>query len=171
MTYPSVNYAVAKNCMDMIAAGAVNDAFESLGITQEDLRLCIGPEPWIATDRGRVTTVLNMLTHGSLDVIGLPRIEVPAEYRAAVIATFVSPGNMAIACRWCETGATAEALSSGGMLEPVSAQRLFGLVCQLYAEAPQARFAWAKAVGRAVREVIGNPTPVAVQEQEADATS
>ena len=151
-----VSFAVAKNCMVMIKNGAVNDAFEALGISTDDFHLCCDSRPWVGADRGRVTSVLNLLTHGCLDVVGLPRIEVPAEFRAGVISTFVSPGNIAVACRWLETGPSADLLSAGGTIVDVGAERLFGLCCQLYGDAPAAQAAWRKSTGRAVREVIGD---------------
>ena len=159
----NVSYQVARNCMELIKNGAVNDAFEALGISSDDFILVCGDIPWIGADRGRVTGVLNQLTHGTLDVIGLPRIEVPCEYRAGVIATFVHPGNMAVACRWLETGPSASDLSEGGSVVPVSANTLFALCARLYGDAPAAIAAWRKATGRAVREVEGSPDPLPLE--------
>lgn len=164
-----VSYATAKNCMELIKNGAVNDAFESLGITSDDFHLICGSDSWIGADRGIVVGVLNTLTHGILDVLSLPRIEVPVEFRAGVIATFVSPSNIAVACRWLETGPTNENISIGGSVEPASAQQLFGLCCALYDMAPSAQAAWRKRTGRAIREVLGDPTPVPLEMEEENA--
>ena len=103
-----VSYAVAQNCMQLIKDGAVNDAFEALGIISQDFELACSQIPYIGADRGRVTTVLRSLIWGTLDVVGLPRIEVPAEFIASVICVFVAPGNLAVACRWMEAGHSAE---------------------------------------------------------------
>jgi len=155
-----VSFQVAKNCMELIKNGSVNDAFESLGISDDDFHLCCDSIPWIGSDRTRVSAVLNTLTHGVLDVLGLPRIEVPAEYRAGIITTFCAPGNIAVACRWLETGPTAENLSFGGSLESVTAQKLFGLCCMLYGLAPAGQAQWRKRTGRALRDVIGDAQPL-----------
>ncbi len=149
-----VSYAVAVNCMRLIRDGGVNDAFESLGIIPEDFDLVCRSVPWIGNDRLRVTTVINSLCHGTVDVCGLPRIEIPAEFIASVLSMFVSPGNLMIACRWMEAEKAAEDLAAGGSLEAVQAKKLFALCCQLVHEAPAATAQWEKRTGRAVRRVL-----------------
>ena len=81
----------AKNTMEVIANGGATGAFDSLGITEDDFQLVTGDIPWIGADRHRVVAVLNSLIHGTVDLLGLPRIEVPAEFTAAAIAIFVAP--------------------------------------------------------------------------------
>lgn len=154
MTAEMVSFEVARNCMVLIRDGAASDAFEALGVSGADFSLVCGTVPWVGSDRGRVTGVLTLLTHGVLDAVGLPRIEVPAEFVASILSTFVFPGNLAVACRWMEAGPTAEALSVGGGLEAVTASRLFAMCCQLAAEAPAAQAGWRKRTGRAVLEVV-----------------
>ena len=156
-----VSYPVAINCMNLIKEGACNDAFESLGIMVEDFDLVTGRSPFVAADRHRVTKVLTSLIWGTLDVVGLPRIEVPTEFIASVISVFVCPGNLAVACRWMEAGTVAEDLSSGGMLEPVTAQQLFALCCQLSSEAPAAAARWEQRTGRAVNRTLEVVPPAA----------
>lgn len=149
-----VSFPVAQNCMTLIKEGAVNDAFEALGIIPEDFDLVCSSIPYIGDDRLRVTNVLNSLIWGTLDVVGLPRIEVPTEFIASVLAVFVAPGNLAVASRWMETGSSAEDLVSGGSLEPVSARQLFALCCQLQSDAPVATARWEQRTGRAVKRVL-----------------
>lgn len=149
-----VSYAVAVNCMRLIKDGGVNDAFESLGILPEDFNLVCSDTPFIGADRNRIVSVLGSLCHGTLDVVGLPRIEIPSEFVASVLVMFVSPCNLAVVCRWMETAHAAEDLAAGGSLEPVTAQRLFALVCQLAHEAPGFTAAWEKRTGRAVSRVL-----------------
>lgn len=149
-----VSFPVAINCMNLIKEGACNDAFESLGIIPEDFHLVTMSVPYVGADRHRVTHVLNSLIWGTLDVVGLPRIEVPTEFIASVISVFVSPGNLAVACRWMEAGAAAEDLAAGGSLEPVTARQLFALCCQLSSEAPAAAVRWEQRTGRAVDRVL-----------------
>lgn len=153
LTPNRVSYEVAVNCMTLIKNGAVNDAFEALGISSEDFRLACAGVPYIGSDRNRVTNVLTSLVYGTLDVVGLPRIEVPCEFIASVLAVFVCPGNLAVACRWMEAGHAAEDLVAGGSLEPVTANKLFALCCQLASEAPAAAAHWEHRTGRAVRAV------------------
>lgn len=149
-----VSFPVAVNCMNLIKDGACNDAFEALAILPEDFELVCATVPYVGADRHRVTNVLTSLIWGTLDVVGLPRIEVPTEFIASVISVFVSPGNLAVACRWMEAGTAAETLAAGGSLEPVTAQQLFALCCQLASEAPAAARRWEQRTGRAVRETL-----------------
>jgi len=149
-----VSYPVAINCMNLIKDGMVNDAFEALGILPEDFELVCLSFPYIGADRHRVTTVLNSLIWGTLDVVGLPRIEVPTEFIASVISVFVAPGNIAVACRWMEAGHAAEELAAGGNLEPVTAAQLFALCCQLASDAPSIAARWEARTGRAVQRVL-----------------
>lgn len=149
-----VSYSVARNCMTLIKDGGVNDAFESLGINPEDFDLVCSNVPFVGVDRNRVTSVLTSLIWGTLDVVGLPRIEVPTEFIASVLCVFVSAGNLAVACRFMESGSPAEDLAAGGSLEPVTADQLFALCCQLWSEAPAATAAWERRTGRAVRRVL-----------------
>lgn len=149
-----VSYAVAVNCMTLIKEGACNDAFEALGIIPEDFDLVCASIPYIGDDRLRVTNVLNSLIWGTLDVVGLPRIEVPTEFIASVLSVFVAPANLAVACRWMETGSSAEDLAAGGSLDPVTAKQLFALCCQLVKDAPQAVSRWEQRTGRAVKRVL-----------------
>lgn len=149
---PGVRLQVAKNCLILVRDGAVTEAFEALGILDTEIKLACGRAPWIGADRGRITNTLNALTFGVLDVVGLPRIEVPMEFNAAIIATFVHPGNMAIACRWLETGAPTADVIAGGTIEPVTANQLFALVCQLANEGQAGLRAWEQRTGNAVRD-------------------
>ncbi len=153
-TRNKVSYTVAKNCMQLIKDGAVNDAFEALGINPEDFDLVCSNHPYVGADRARVTSVLNSLIWGTLDVVGLPRIEVPVEFIAGVLCVFVSAGNLAVACRFMETSYPAEEVAAGGSVDPVSASQLFALCCQLYNDAPAATAQWERRTGRAVRRVL-----------------
>lgn len=154
MTESMVSIEVARNCMILIRDGAASDAFEALGISSADFILVTGNSAWVGADRGRVSGVLTLLTHGVLDVLQLPRIEVPAEFVASVLSTFVSPGNLAVACRWMEAGPTADSLSVGGSIEAVTAARLFAMCCQLANDGPGAQAQWRKRTGRAVLEAV-----------------
>lgn len=159
-----VSLEVTKNCMRLIRDGLASDAFEALGISRADFELCCSSHPYIGADRPRITQVLNALTHGTLDVVGLPRIEVPAEFRAAVIACFVHAGNLAVACRWLESGFTAGDISAGGDVEPVTARQLFALCVQMVDDGSTAQAAWRKRTGRAVDEALGKKDPAPEKE-------
>lgn len=131
-------YEAALATMSSIADYTSAD-FDTLGISYQDFNLVYGNTQWTRDQRRRVTQTLDALLFGTLDVIGLPRIAVPAEYVAAVISSFVAPANRQIACIWLAeqraTGPRAIDLAAAGVealhVDPVSASQLFALVILL----------------------------------------
>lgn len=137
---PPINLRVstAVGVLQLIRDGAIYGGIGSVGVTEGELRLVTGQTPWVGTDRAAVVRTLETFLHGSLDVLGLPRIRIPAEYVAAAICTIVNACNIQTACAWMqrEASASTEALVTaaevGGDIEPVSAERLFALCQELY---------------------------------------
>lgn len=164
MNDPVVSLPVARNVMKLIRDGACSDAFEALGITSEDFAFAISSSPFVGADRSLVSGVLNMLTYGVLDVMGLPRIEVPAEFKAGVIAAFISPANMMVCCRWIEVSPVATEMAVGGSMQPCSAHQLFSLCCLLYGDQPVGVESWRKKMQHAVREQAGETTELGNEE-------
>lgn len=78
----------------------MDELLKSLGCTEADYKLIVGKRPWVGADRLRVIRVLEGLIHGMVDIMGLPKFQLPAEYIAAVVAIFVSPVNYFAACSW-----------------------------------------------------------------------
>lgn len=113
--------------------------FDTLGIRPEDFSLTSSYQPWVRQDLARCMRTLNALTFGTLEVMGMPKIVVPAEYQAAIIAGFVAPPNRMAACIWLsqerQTGAGALESSARNQttsqLDPASADQLFALVVSL----------------------------------------
>lgn len=155
---------VALGAMKLIRDGAVTGDLDAFGISPEDWFLTTGSGPWVGTDRQRVRATLDILVHGTVDVVGVPRFEVPSEYIAAVLAVFVGPTNMQLACRWMEGGSPAQVLAKGSSAEPpsdneqVTARTLFALVCDIYEgeHASAARASFVKRTNLAIeRSAVG----------------
>jgi len=136
MSHLSVGTSLA--VMSQIAQYASAD-FDSLGILPQDYDLAHGDAPWIRDQRLRVVKTLEALMFGTLDVMGVSRFALPAEYVAAIIATFVSPCNRMVACQWiAENGSTiarAQDLAAQGIqasqVDKCQPSKLFALVCLL----------------------------------------
>lgn len=113
--------------------------FDTLGINQQDFEYAAGPLPWRRDNITRVMRTLNALIFGTLEVMAMPKIVVPSEYVAAIVASFVHPGNRMVACTWLamerQTGVGALELSARNQttsqMDPTTADQLFALVCQL----------------------------------------
>lgn len=131
----SLNYQVARGAMSMIANQARIGHLDNIGISIEDFEKVNGQVPWMAVDRNRVTLALNTMLTSTLDVIGLPRFQLPAEYMAAGIALFVAPINVHSACRFIERPGSSESLGRGvDEPERCTAQQLFALIVQLVSD-------------------------------------
>jgi len=113
--------------------------FDSLGISPEDYKLANGNTSWQREQRRRVVTTLDALIFGTVDVLGLGRFQIPTEYVAAIVSTFVSPVNRMVCCTWLAeqgtTGARAQDLAVAGQVastvDKSTPSQLFALVCQL----------------------------------------
>ena len=75
---------------------------------------------------------MDSVLFGALDVLGLPRFELPAEYIAAWIALLVSPVNYETACVWYHGAQPVENLAETPEIAPIAegitARQLFALV-------------------------------------------
>lgn len=130
-----MQYKVARGAMALIANQAKHGSLDTLGVSAEDFKKLSGDSPWMSTDRNRMNLVLSSLLSSTMDIIGVPRFQMPAEYIAAGIALFIAPINVQIACRFMERVPSAETLGRGlENSDIVTASQLFALVCQLVAD-------------------------------------
>lgn len=106
------------------------------GITHQDYDVLTGGNLWLAPMRTRMRTVLDQLIFAASDCFGLPRIQVPAEYAAGIIAIFVNQLNWMNACGLYQSTSPAEALAARGagqgtMDQVVNPTQLFAIVTKL----------------------------------------
>jgi len=105
-------------------------SLDAYGVSVPDYKMVTGDRPFVGADRMRVSRTLQSLTYGALDAMGIPRFEVPAEYAAAIIATFVHPVNLLVACVFCDRLQPSDGVLGDGDGELTSPQELFALVVQ-----------------------------------------
>jgi hypothetical protein len=124
-----MNFQVAKGAM-LTIANASPDSLETMGITEADLYQVTDNIPWTGKERVKVVRTLEALLYAPLDILGLERFEVCAEYVAAIISVFVQPINQMLACSWMQGGQAAGtlAMSQDSISETVTASRLHALV-------------------------------------------
>lgn len=132
----SIQLSVIKGAMQSLANGMASGCLETLGVLPDQLQLVTGQLPWQLNERNIVVRTLDLLMFGTMDILSLPRFEVPAEYVAATIAMFVSPSNIMVACRWMESSqASADLLgnpaSTSQNTSYITSTQLFALVLQL----------------------------------------
>lgn len=135
----TLSYTTAVGALKVIANQQNVEVARDLGCTDEDWELLVNPMPWDGRARRTVKRLLEQIFFGTLEVLALPRIDIPAEYAAACIALFVAPVNYFPACSWIGNFHRADELGNfdGSHnnpidgLERVSARQLFSLVCQI----------------------------------------
>ena len=128
-------YGAVKGALAIVERAMDASTCAELGLTKAAYEEVTSQTPWIGAQRQRARATLDTLCHATTDLIGLPRIEIPAEYVAAVIASFVHPVNIAVACSWMEGRLpAAQDLVVAGEPPPqgmdhLTAAQLFSMVC------------------------------------------
>lgn len=160
MTGMKLSLETARGALRLVRESDLSLQAQAFGISKEELTKVMLNRTWVAGDRGPVRRVLDNLCYGMMDMIGVARIEIAAEYVAAVIVAFVAPCNIAVACRWCEGVRSSEAVrdAAGVVQGEVSPAQLFVLCQMLYdaAASREVREAFMKSVN--IREVISHET-------------
>lgn len=130
----TIRFNIAQGAVQALQRSLDNAHYvDAVDIGDHEWALVRQPTIWAVHDRMTVVKTLESFCHGVMDSLGLPRIELPAEYVAAVITTIVDPVNFQIACRWMERGTTVSAESLvEGSIEPIRAQALMVFVIDLY---------------------------------------
>lgn len=133
------SYPAALGALSIVRSSeeVITSSLLSAGISKKQYQKVTSGMPWVGAERNDVRRTLDALIHCTIDCAGLPRIDVPAEFVAMVIAVFVHPVNLMTACvflegkhNWVEDIPTAEQ-DPIAALERVSASRLFSLVCEV----------------------------------------
>ena len=130
MSGPSLCLSTMLGALEAISSGASGSrSLAAYGLTDTEWDLATGKNAWVGGDRQIVRRALEALTYGSIDVVGLPRFDIPAEYVAAVIAHFVAPINMLVACNFMSgVMPTTDTLHTRAEPENISASHLLSLV-------------------------------------------
>lgn len=155
--------SVAKGCMQHIADAKPENILVNLGIAPETLELLTGSIPWTGNQRVDIKRCMDALNHGVCDIVGIPRINVPAEFIAASIAKFVHPCNTQLACNWAQITAGVLELAGGNtksqMQETITADKLFSMVQMLqdHVRQPYLNVEFELAVKKAVDNYMGEP--------------
>lgn len=138
--------------------------FDTLGITQEEFEHLSGPTAFLRPHMPGLVRTMNALIFGTLEVMTLPKLIVPAEYVAAVISAVVHPANVMAMCVIMaterQTGVGAMELaarnSQSTTVDHTSADQLFALCCILNntATANAARNSLRKQLGLAIDKAM-----------------
>lgn len=155
----NLSLRTAQGAMQILANGGPALVTDQLGLTPEDIQLVTGVTPWLATDRQTVRKGLDSFIYGVIDVLGLPRMDLPSEYVAAVISTFVDPCNYFPACAWVTAQVSSEELVAGKRAKPVEGferttpSELFAIILQLHGDADKTAQSYASKTGAAIERL------------------
>lgn len=119
-----MRYAASIGALAMLSTQAQVD------LPKDDIEFLTGKRLWLSAERNRARHCIEAYAYGGLDIIGLPRFPLPAEFVGCVIAKAVSPANWAVACvvmsgvEWTENVVL-------NRDEPLSAEVLFSHVLRI----------------------------------------
>jgi len=115
---PSVSYMTALASIKLVRQCSVLD------LTEDDYSFLTGNALWLPADRSRARRCVEAAVYGALDYIGFPRFPAPVEFISAVIALYVNPVNVMIACSIMEGAEFSEHIING-IDRPVKPSELF----------------------------------------------
>jgi hypothetical protein len=127
-----MNLDVALGSMRFLANMGRQGFLDGIGLSKADFDRLVGPDIWVASERARMTQLIHTVINASVDSMGLPRFNLPAEYIAAGIAMFIHPVNAHAACIFAPPAASAESSGRMAVSQPCTAEQLFALTIQLY---------------------------------------
>lgn len=123
----------------------------SVDIPEDDVEFLHQSTIWLAAQRNRARRCIEAFAFGALDIIGLARFPLPAEFVAAVIVQHVNPVNWKIACRVMDGCEWSEAIILGRE-EKIDAATLYAH-CLRISAAPDEMDRKERKVRAKVREV------------------
>lgn len=125
---------MANSSRYLTSLAAIRQATDSavLDLSSDELDFVMSNRLWLLGDRNRARRALESIVYGGLDVVGLPRFAIPAEFIAAGIALYVHPVNLQLACAIMDGFEWSENVIRG-VERPVTAPELFAHVLQIRA--------------------------------------
>lgn len=102
----------------------------ALALDKQELAFLTGEKLWVSNERELARKCIEAVVYGGLDVLGMPRLKVPAEFVAVAIAMFVHPNNMRTACMFFEGVSSVENMINDVEM-PLSPHQLFAFVIQI----------------------------------------
>lgn len=115
-------------------------ALGECGVSAHEFQILTQDEHWVRPNKTPVQNSLQALRDGFADTVGYMPFQVPAEYIAALICTFVRPVNWHVAASWfAAISVPASELAAGdsGSSESLSARQLFALIMLAAGECEQ----------------------------------
>lgn len=115
-----------------LAQDAALRTIYNAGVSQQDFDQLRGAAIWSADQRTRIRRTLDAVVYSITDMAQLPRVDVPAEMVAAVVAMVISPANWATCASWLSGLRPARDVAEPEetvQIERVSAARMLVLVC------------------------------------------
>lgn len=116
--------------INALSALTVASAQNTIDLSKDQLDFLHGDDLWLANQRSQARRCVEAVCYGALDLLGLPRMQLPAEFIAATIALHVHPANWLVACAIMEGAEYSEDIINNKQ-EPISPAELFSMVYQI----------------------------------------
>ena len=107
-------FSMLRGALELFAGTAKQGFLSHVGVNKEDFKFLVQNQPWLGQDRMRARRAIEAIAGSTMDVIGVPRYRIPAEYVAVVIATLVSPVNVFCACEFMQNMETTQSVLQDG---------------------------------------------------------
>lgn len=129
----------AQGALNVVNSLNFQEMIQSLGIHEPEWKLLTGPHLWLGKTRPVIERLAKQLIFSSLDIMGVPRFAVPAEWVAAVGVSFIKECNYFLYASWMGEYARAEDLGNydGSReakiegLEKCTSAQIFALMLEL----------------------------------------
>ena len=151
-----MHLASALAALQLIEKGCVGGDLSANGILEAEWKVLRQETVWDLKQRPTIERIINTLLFSSMDSAGIPRLQPPAEYIAAVLSTFVSGTNLMIACQWFDRFAPVDEMTSdlpSTAWTPASASELFAMCVQLENQSGSIAATFEKKVGFAAKKM------------------
>lgn len=137
----------------MVSTAQMSRLMVNSGVSQMQMDYLRGSTMWSSDMRTQMRTTLDTVIYGACDMAGLPRVDVPAEMVAAIVAVTVDPGNWMICASWIANLRPARDLKEPAetvQIERVDAGRMLTLI--LFADAAMRSLPEYESLSRTVGE-------------------
>jgi len=145
--------------MALLKAGALNGSHADLGVGEGEFKLLCQSAPWTGNQVNVARRTMETMMYGVIELMGLTRINPPAEYTAAVICSFVSGTNVMPACRIMSGGPRAIDAAAGAKSAErnarVTADQLFACCLLIYGRDDGVAVSFEKQTGIAIFDSKG----------------
>ena len=125
-----MDYSLIPSIIHLLRDGLMPGDLAYAGVVEDDYRALRQNKVLTYKDRTKVIAAVEAITNWTINLAGLPQINIPIEVKAVVIASIVRSRNLWIVAGWCAEGHTAESLRNAVVGRSVQQSQMVAYVLQ-----------------------------------------